>query len=180
MGYNVYRDGVKIGETVANVRTYLDSNVDPGTYMYGVTAVYGEPYPGESEAVTKSVTVNAAGTFPFMEDWASGNFTANGWSFEPSQGNWRMSATAGNPAPSAEFYWSPSTTDYSFALVSPVIDASAALENVSVKFDLFLDDYEATSTAEQMKIWVWNGNTSEWVLVHTFVNDGDLPWTTFT
>jgi hypothetical protein len=180
LGYNVYRDGEQIGNTTANVRSYLDSPVPAGTYTYGVSAVYDEPTPGESEIVTVSVTVSDPVGFPFMEDWASGNFTANGWSFEPSQGNWRMSATAGNPAPSAEFYWSPSTTDYSFALVSPVIDASAALENVSVKFDLFLDDYEATSTAEQMKIWVWNGNTSEWVLVHTFVNDGDLPWTTFT
>ena len=57
LGYNVYRNNVKIGETVANVRTYLDANVDPGTYTYGVSAVYGQPYPGESDIITRSVEV---------------------------------------------------------------------------------------------------------------------------
>jgi hypothetical protein len=57
LGYNVYRDGVEIGNTVANVRTYIDSNVTPGSYVYGVSAVYGQPYPGESEIVTTNVTV---------------------------------------------------------------------------------------------------------------------------
>ncbi|MDD3700923.1 MAG: choice-of-anchor J domain-containing protein [Bacteroidales bacterium] len=58
LGYNVYRDNVKIGETVVDVRTYIDSNVEVGTYTYGVTAIYGDPYPGESEPVTTSVTVS--------------------------------------------------------------------------------------------------------------------------
>jgi hypothetical protein len=57
LGYNVYRDGVEIGNTVANVRTYIDNNVTPGSYVYGVSAVYGEPYPGESEIVTVNVDV---------------------------------------------------------------------------------------------------------------------------
>jgi hypothetical protein len=177
LGYNVYRDGTQIGNTVANVRTYLDAAVAAGTYNYGVTAVYGEPYPGESLPVTKSVTVSATGTFPFYEEWTSGSFTTNGWTFDPSQGNWRISTTAGNPAPSAEFYWSPTTTNYSQALVSPVIDASSAVSNVTFKFDLFLDDYSA-SNAELMKIWVKNG--SDWVLLETIGNTEDFPWTTYT
>jgi hypothetical protein len=60
LGYNVYRDGVQIGNTVASVLTFMQSNVNPGDYVYGVSAVYGQPYPGESEIVTTNVTVTVA------------------------------------------------------------------------------------------------------------------------
>ncbi|PKP48120.1 MAG: hypothetical protein CVT92_16400 [Bacteroidetes bacterium HGW-Bacteroidetes-1] len=59
LGYNVYRDGVVIGNTVASVLTFMQSNVAPGNYTYGVSAVYGQPYPGESEIVTTNVSVTA-------------------------------------------------------------------------------------------------------------------------
>jgi hypothetical protein len=59
LGYNVYRDGVQIGNTVASVLTFMQSNVTPGDYVYGVSAVYGQPYPGESEIVTTNVSVTA-------------------------------------------------------------------------------------------------------------------------
>ncbi len=57
LGYNIYRNNTKIGETDADQSTYLDTNVAPGTYTYGVSAVYGQPYPGESEKITHSVEV---------------------------------------------------------------------------------------------------------------------------
>ncbi len=175
LGYNVYRGNQKIGETVPSVRTYIDSNVTPGTYVYGVTAVYGEPYPGESDPVTTSVTVSPAATFPFEEDWTSGNFTANNWTFDPSQGNWGMNSTTGNPAPSARFGWSPSTTNYSYSLISKDIAANLAVSNVTLQFDIMLDNYTNTG-AEQIKVYIWNG--SSWVLLETIANTGDIPWTT--
>ncbi|NLN95739.1 MAG: hypothetical protein GX128_06180 [Bacteroidales bacterium] len=57
VNYNVYRDNEKIGETTTDVLTYLDSNIEVGTYVYGVSAVYGEPLVGESEMITVSVEV---------------------------------------------------------------------------------------------------------------------------
>jgi hypothetical protein len=113
--------------------------------------------------------------FPFMEDWTSGSFNTQAWTFVPSQGNWRMSTTAGNPAPSAEFYWSPSATNYSFALTSQMIDARAALQNVTLEFDIFLNNFSATS-AEKITAEIWDGEA--WVFVTEFKNDADIPWST--
>jgi hypothetical protein len=113
--------------------------------------------------------------FPFEETWASGSFGTQGWTFVPAQGNWRMSTSAGNPAPSAEFYWSPSATNYSNALTSVEIDARAALQNVTLTYAIYLDNYSATA-AEKMTVEIWDG--SEWVFVSEHKNDNDIPWTT--
>jgi hypothetical protein len=174
LGYNVYRNGTKVGETVASVRTYTDANVAAGTYNYGVTAVYGQPYPGESAPVSTSVTVDPVAAFPFEETFVSGNFTANAWTFEPAQANWGISSTLGNPAPTAQFGWSPSTTNYNISMISKGIDASLATDNVTLSFDISLDNYTA-SGAEMMKVYVWNGTA--WVLIDTFTNTADIPWT---
>ncbi|MBE0661115.1 MAG: choice-of-anchor J domain-containing protein [Bacteroidales bacterium] len=113
--------------------------------------------------------------FPFEETWTSGSFTTQGWTFTPAQGNWRMSTTAGNPAPSAEFYWSPSVTNYSNALTSVEIDARAALQNVTLTYAILLDNFSATA-AEKMTVEIWDG--SEWVFVAEHKNDNAIPWTT--
>jgi hypothetical protein len=113
--------------------------------------------------------------FPFEETWASGSFATQGWTFVPAQGNWRISTTAGNPAPSAEFYWSPSVTNYSNALTSVEIDARAATQNVTLEYAIFLDNFSATS-AEKITVEIWNGE--EWVFVAEYKNDSDIPWTT--
>jgi hypothetical protein len=114
--------------------------------------------------------------FPFEETWASGSFATQGWTFTPAQGNWRMSTTGGNPAPSAEFYWSPTATNYSNALTSVEIDARAALQNVTLTYSIFLDNYSATA-AEKIRVEIWDG--AEWVFVSEHKNDNSIPWTTF-
>ncbi len=111
---------------------------------------------------------------PFTENWDSGSFSTNGWTFAPSQGNWAMS-TMGNPAPAAQFGWSPSTQNYSFTLISPTIDATQITTELRLQFDLMLDDY-SNSGAEYLKVYVWNG--SNWVLIDSFSNSGDIPWST--
>ncbi len=68
LGYNVYRDGVKIVETGPSVHTYLDRNLAPGTYTYGLSAVYGEPYPGESDIITCEVEVLPTGSPEIVVD----------------------------------------------------------------------------------------------------------------
>jgi hypothetical protein len=113
--------------------------------------------------------------FPFTEDWASGSFNTQGWTFVPAQGNWRISTSVGNPAPSAEFYWSPSVTNYSNALTSVEIDARAALQNVTLSYAIFLSNFSATS-AEKITVEIWDGD--EWQFVAEYKNDSDIPWTT--
>jgi hypothetical protein len=114
---------------------------------------------------------------PFFEPWDEGEFDAQGWTFPDGIGNWIINAGAGNPAPTAEFYWSPSVTDYSFALLSPQIDGTSAKENVTLSFDLLLSAYGFAGT-NFMTIEVWNG--SAWVEVAEFDDTADIPWTSFS
>ena len=117
---------------------------------------------------------NTAAVLPFTENWDSGSFSTNGWTFEPSQGNWAIK-DIGNPAPSASFGWSPSTQNYSFTLISPTIDATQITTELRLQFDLMLDDY-SNSGAEYLKVYVWNGGS--WVLLASFDNSADIPWIT--
>jgi hypothetical protein len=55
-GYNVYRNTVKINETLVTDTEYLDEDLSSGTYTYYVTAVYDEGESGPSNEVTEIVT----------------------------------------------------------------------------------------------------------------------------
>ena len=58
IGYSVYRDGVRIGETLPSVRTYTDSSLENGTYIYNVGAKYEHcPESELSEGITIVVFV---------------------------------------------------------------------------------------------------------------------------
>jgi len=49
--YLVYRDQLQIGEVSGDTLSFTDFSVPEGQYIYGITAVYGPPVPGESETV---------------------------------------------------------------------------------------------------------------------------------
>lgn len=66
MGYNIYRDGEKIGSVDASVPGYVDESPEEGTYAYAVSAVYDAGESGLSNAV--DVTVVYAG----LESLAAG------------------------------------------------------------------------------------------------------------
>jgi len=111
---------------------------------------------------------------PFYEDWAAGNFETNNWSFDPAQSNWSVNTTKGNPAPSAQFGWSPQLSNYNFALVSDTIDATAIMDNVTLKFDINLDNF-SYSTLEGLAVEVFDGTT--WQMVHDYTNsNGSFNW----
>jgi hypothetical protein len=113
---------------------------------------------------------------PLNEDWNSFDFTTNNWTFDPSSGNWHQ-AVAGNPAPSAIFFWSPLRTNYNYSLVSKTLDG-LGMPNVMLKYDIFLQNFTA-ATLERMSVEVWNG--SSWVtVIHHNNTSGHIPWTTFT
>lgn len=42
VGYNIYRDGVKLNETPVEATTYVDGTADGGKHTYAVTAVYAD------------------------------------------------------------------------------------------------------------------------------------------
>jgi len=61
-GYNIYRDGIKIGH--ANTTAYTDDVTFNGDYFYEVAAVYNIP-PAESERVSHTATVTAGKRYLF-------------------------------------------------------------------------------------------------------------------
>jgi hypothetical protein len=164
---------------------YLITNIPAGTYditcvatgynpkvAYGVEIIHGETVTQDFGMFDESVF-----SMPFSEPWDAASFDDQNWTFDPTIGNWQIQEADGNPPPSAMFYWSPTVEDYSFALVSPQIDATGAKENVTLAFDLFLSAYSYAST-NFMTIEVWNGTA--WEEVATFDDSADIPWTTFS
>jgi len=59
IGYNVYRDNVKVNTTPVSATTYIDQNVSAGNHLYQVSAVYNEgesPRTGYVEVFVQGVT----------------------------------------------------------------------------------------------------------------------------
>jgi len=191
-GYNVYRDGAKI-KTIMSPDTlfYYDYNLNPGTYKYDVKALYDltsfgiatppAPY-GESlmnTAGLKTVTLNCGAPLPFYEPWNSGNFAFNSWTYPTGATNhWSVNTGIGNPAPCADFTWQTAIANYSQALTSEVIDASAwTCADIWLDFDVKLLDRNATgkekltvdiyySGAWHQKAELTNNGSTNWVAKH--------------
>ena len=110
----------------------------------------------------------------FEETFSSGNFTFNNWGVECS--NWTV-AFFGNPSPSAQFYYSPTLTNYSCAITSKLLTGVGSPE-VFLYFDIYLSNFSQT-TIEKMAAEVWDG--ADWIPVKTFDNTvGSIPWTSNT
>jgi hypothetical protein len=176
-GYNVYRDNVMINAGLVNTNSYLDVNPGVGNYSYTVQGIYFTGNTAMSSPATASITPPVPYELPFLEDWASGNFTTNQWT--PGATNWSVTAGTGNPVPSAMFNYSPVVTNYSLPLTSYLFNG-VGLSNLMVQFDLSLNNY-STAAENLMSLQVEDGRT--WQTVATFSsfdNDG-LGWgfTTF-
>jgi hypothetical protein len=159
---------------------YTLEDVPWGTYSMVVTLAGYNPswlYP-EVSSITQIASVPLYPSdimlpLPFNESWDDGSFNTQYWWFASGLGNWRITPILGHEAPAAEFFWSPVLTDYSYALVSPYLDARDVTEHVALEFDLFLSTYNSTGQ-EHLLVDVWNG--SGWVTVADIVNDGDIYW----
>ena len=183
LGYRVWRNNVMI-DTINNPNhlQFYDYNLNPGTYSYKVDAVYtvSPPFPPPSPwhsqgAGPVSVTVTCGYPLPFTELWTSGNFTYQGWTFMPNQGNWSISAAVGDPVPCADFSWDPVVTNYDLSLVSPTIDATAwTCAKIYCDFDLKLIDHNATGT-EKLDIDIFVGGV--WQNKAVLSNSGSFDWT---
>ena len=190
MSFNLYRDADFIdnvpyeGQGTEDFVTYVNNPVDPGTYMYDVSAVYdlsvfgfiGET--GESMwEGTDTVTVAWGIDLPFFEDWAQGSFDFQGWRSEDA--NWKMNSSVGNDQPSAEFSWDPLLEeDYSASLTTNPLKADMLTEgDIFVDFDLKLADRNATGE-EMLQVEVKSANGG-WDVIETFANTGSFDFTSY-
>jgi hypothetical protein len=179
IGYNLYRNDAVAAYVEHPTTEYFDMNLDPGTYLYDVTAVYDLTpygYPGQTAESMKEGTVEIDISYgydlPFTEDWNTGLFTTNQWSINGL--NWRIAGQIGNPAPAAEFFYNPAQTEYSQSLTSSWINAVQYIDgNIWLDFDLKLQDLNATGD-ETLKVEVYNG--SAWSTVKTITAEGNMDW----
>ncbi len=109
----------------------------------------------------------------FSENWASGNFTANGWTAAGGF-NWIISTSVGNPAPSAMFSYSPQAQNYSQTLTSKTI-AGETSARMKLSYDIYLDNF-GTTTINQMAVEIWDG--ASWQTLKNYSNSsGNIVWT---
>lgn len=109
---------------------------------------------------------------PFNESFNTGLFETNQWSLEGN--NWRIAGQFGNQAPSAEFYYSPATTDYSYTLSSFCMNGAGYIDgNIMLNFDLKHTLINATG-AEFLAVEVFNDTT--WIKVAEYSNIQNLEW----
>jgi len=167
--------------------SYYNPFLPPGTY--NVTCSYAGYLSQTVMDVTCDVGAPGVADFalvpgvaqplPFLEDWDSGLYETNAWTFDPDQGNWKMElpSDADPEMPWAEFDWTPGLEFYDYALVSTSFDGTSAVNNISLRYDLYLDNY-SSATLETMVVEVFDG--TDWTTIFTHDNvSGDIPWTNF-
>jgi len=106
-----------------------------------------------------------------FENWNSGSLNTGGWTVEGSY-TWSVTASFGNPSPSAMFSGSPRQTGYSRSLTSRLLTGqnSTLLE---LKYDLLLEN-TGSAALNQLFIEIWNG--AAWTTVKTYTAMGNIPW----
>lgn len=184
LGYKVYRNDTLAG-IISNPDSlsFYDTGLEPGFYIYMVTAWYdlsSYGFPGEfgesHPAGPVELYFNYGRPLPFYEPWDAGSFTFNDWRFTPGEGNWKIATGSGNPAPCALFDREPALSGYSFALESPAIDGTQIrCGKIWLDFDLKLTDNYTTGD-EKLVVEIWNNNS--WHEKALFANNGSFGWTT--
>jgi hypothetical protein len=181
IGYNIYRGGSFIHYNPhPDSITYYDYGLNPGTYKYDVKAkydltTYGFPgQTGESLGNTageKTVTLNCGAPLPFYEPWDLGTFAFQSWA---PTGHWTMNTGIGNSAPCADFTWQPAIANYSHALTSEIIDASAwTCAAIWLDFDVKLIDQNNTGK-EKLTVDLFYGGS--WHQKLELTSNGSTGW----
>ena len=113
---------------------------------------------------------------PFWtENWSSGSFTTNGWTEDPSSSNWAVYTGFGNPAPCAQFSWSPELMDYNQYLTSTTLTNTLGAPTVLLNYDIYLSNF-GTTYENTMAVEVWDGLS--WHVVKSYSSfDGGFNWT---
>jgi hypothetical protein len=184
LGYNIFRDTRHIAYLpYPDTTEYYDYNLLPGTYQYTVNARYSTPRfnPPADTAVSilssppATVTIVCGYSLPFFEPWDNDSFSYQQWLFYPNQGHWSLSSQVGDPVPSADFTWEPVATNYTYALITPALNASMyTCADIYCDFDLKLVDLHNTGT-EKLDVDVLTDGT--WTNKAEYSDSGSFDWT---
>jgi hypothetical protein len=190
-GYNVYRDGTKIGNNIADL-FYNDLSLAGGTYSYEVSAQYTE---GESEPigpVDLEVITCAAPTAGFADnittEGADLNWTENGtatlWDIEfveygvPATGTPTYTDVAVNPYPVSGL---ESGTSYSFYVRAKCDATSLSSWAGPFSFTTECIVYTLPYSTDFTAVTCWTqavegtGVTNRWTTANTAIAGGTAP-----
>ncbi|MCO5255722.1 MAG: T9SS type A sorting domain-containing protein [Lentimicrobium sp.] len=179
VSFRIYRNQMLIAEVASDTVGYYDLNLPPAQYFYEITAVYdltSYGFPGQTGESMKEGPVEIFVVYgyeiPFNENFNTGIFETNQWTVEGA--NWRIAGQTGNPAPSAEFFSNPLTSNYSQSITSYYLMGQGIIDgNIMLEFDLKHTLVNPTGQ-EKLSVEVFDGNN--WVQKEEIVNINNLDW----
>jgi hypothetical protein len=154
---------------ITNIPYALEGLDHTTSYAFFVQAVCGDNLSSWAGPLVFTTACDVFG-LPFSEGFDGASVTC--WDLE---GNWGIGTSWAPPSsvsgtPHAFFNWSPSQTDYSLSLTSPVFDASSN-EAVAIDYILFINSFNAT-TIEYMSVEFKTVDATEWTLLEQFSSEG--------
>ncbi len=188
LGYNVYKEGVFLSYVSGQDTTWaFDMSPQPcpsDSHAYFVTAYYDLAYYGNPGQFGESVSTDTIPVniicdrpFPFLEPWDQSTFAYHAWSFNPDQGNWGISVTAGNPAPTAVFSGTPVGINYYSQMQSDYVmsDFTQGCMDLFLDFDLKLENLVNSGTEKLIIETSLCGGPTDTVAI--FANTSGFDWT---
>jgi hypothetical protein len=177
-GYNVYRFGTKINQSLINGLEYEDTDVmSPGIYQYYVTAVYDSGESGASNTVTME-TYNPL-SLPFSENFDTVSEIPVYWHLDDHIGNgqvWQVGIVFGGLVTSGNYaflnshnYGSGNTQNCD--LITPVLDLTN-YRNIQLSFSHYFKQKALSSTAT-LSYSLDNG--ASWTAIDSWTDDTANP-----
>ncbi len=183
-------NGCSFSDTTGTDGSYSFINLNQGKYAINCTK---NGYTTYTDSITIAGNQNKIKdiqlqyhSLPFIEDWSSGSFDTNAWTFDPdnNNGNWsyyynfdkknplhpdieHVSKNPLHPYVWAEFKPMSYISNYSYALVSEQLNATNT-GPIYLQYKIQLTSN--ASTVENMDIEVFDGNT--WNLAKHYDNQG--------
>lgn len=168
-GYSGFPDTTSVNVTC---QTTLDSEENLEGILLTLTEVNMGPVPVTLSNFCTLSNPEGSNELPFLEDFDTGLFQTNNWTVDGD--NWRIAGQAGDPQPSAEFYFNPVNENYSMSLTSDFLNGTGIMDRkIYLSFSLKHTTVVPTGK-EKLAIEVFDGET--WNLISEHISISDLNW----
>ncbi len=92
------------------------------------------------------------------------------WTFPDGQSNWQFGNSWPPPSsqtgvPHAFFNWSPSVSNYSFSMLSPIFDATEATNDILLDYVLFLNGFSTAGSPNFMVVEYKTLSADNWITI---------------
>ena len=183
IGFRICRNGMNI-KTINSTDTLFWFDFDQeciDRIYYTINAIYDLTYYGQPGQTGYSLQAGPDSLDPqyfcppLYEDWNQGSFAYYDWKFKPSQGNWMINISGGNPTPSACFTGSPVVTNYSYSIITPLQDAIPFIcADAFLEFDYKLSQVQP-SDSDFLSVEINRGGDL-WETIEEYVNAENTGW----